>query len=222
VPWAKKTAFVGVLLVLASTALAGGSAYLAFHPPVGLVAHENVSPVVPLPNAHQSPSVAPTAPPSDENAEEASPPKPKTVETPELSIPAVGLHAPLEALAVQGGEITPPSFDTAYIVTDFSVPTATPEEGAVFVVFHSLRNGAGLGNTLFDQQTQAPTLGAGESINVAGTSYNVVSTEEVLKDDLPARSDIWEAGPNQLYLVTCLQNADGSPSTRNFVVHAIR
>lgn len=54
--------------------------------------------------------------------------------------------------------------------------------------------------------------------------YRIQSVDTPLKTELPYRADIWGDGSTstagRLILVTCLQNADRSPSTHNFIAVA--
>ena len=187
--------------------------------PPQLEANEKPSPTRPLTGA-STPSAAPSpvATPDSPSAPQVGQEPPFT-----LNIASAGFSAPLEYISAEDGAVTPPEFDRAYIVEGFSAPLATPDQGAVVVVFHSVRgSGAGLGNKLFNQNTGQTTLTVGDEVTIAGHTYVFQTSEPVMKDDLPIRSDIWEAGANKLVLITCLQNSEGTPSTQNFVLTAER
>lgn len=186
--------------------------------PPQLEGNEPASPTRPISDVRQLPTPLPQEP---VEATDVPPEAPAPTFT--LDIASAGLHAPLEYISAEGGAVTPPEFDRAYIVEDYSAPLATPDQGGIVVVFHSVRgSGSGLGNKLFNQSTGETTLTAGDEVTVAGTTYVFERSEAVLKDELPTRSDIWEAGPNKLVLITCLQNREGTPSTQNFVLTAER
>lgn len=187
--------------------------------PPQLEASETPSPTRPLTDTG-TPSAAPSP-----AATSDSPSTPQTGQEPSfsLNIASAGFSAPLEYISAEGGAVTPPEFDRAYIVEGFSAPLVTPDLGAIVVVFHSVRgSGTGLGNKLFNKSTGQTTLTIGDEVTLAGHTYVFKTSEPVMKDDLPTRSDIWEAGPNKLVLITCLQNQEGTPSTQNFVLTAER
>lgn len=207
------------MLLLAVGVFAGGifGASLLFPqqiletPPSPVVEVQRVE----LPSA---PTTAPTPVPEapEPTSPEVSPPA--VVEG--LSVPSLKLTIPLEGLKVEDGQLTPPTFDTGYVVDGYSVPLTKAKDGSVYVVFHSRRDGTGLGNNFFNQESGKPKVKDGAIITVDGLEYKVSETLTVPKDELPHRNDIWEKTPGTLYLITCLQNAQRTDSTHNFIVVA--
>ncbi|OZD56617.1 hypothetical protein CH252_04900 [Rhodococcus sp. 06-1477-1B] len=130
------------------------------------------------------------------------------------------MTVPLRALTVENNQITPPSFDKAFVVADYSVPFTDAQSGGVLVVFHSTRWGTGIGNKFFNQSTGESTLSPGDHITVGGNTYKVTGVFAEGKDTLYKRESLWEPKPGQLHLVTCLQTPDRADSTHNFVIEA--
>lgn len=147
-------------------------------------------------------------------------PTPEVDASPVLSVPSLGLEVPLGTIVPENGEVTPPEFDRAYVVDGYSVSPENAEQGSIYVVFHSERHAHGIGNNFFNQSTGEPIIGTEEIVTVHGVDYKVLSTEAVRKDELANRSDIWKPTPGRLFLITCLQNAEGTPSTHNFIITA--
>lgn len=160
------------------------------------------------------PSERPTAPAGTVSPESTPEPAPVVDSAPVLSVPSLDVTVPLETLVPTNGEVTPPEFDTAYFIDGYSTP-----EGSTYVVFHSHPNGSGIGNKFFNQSTGESLVGTEETVVVQGVTYKVVSTKAVNKNDLP-NSEIWTPTPGRLYLITCLQNPEGTPSTQNFIITA--
>lgn len=142
------------------------------------------------------------------------------VASPSLSVPSLDLTVPLEGVRVTNGEVTPPEFDRAYLVDGYSTSLNSAADGRFVVVFHSKRDGSGIGNAFFNQQTGHPTVLAGDTIVVGGNSYRVREISAVSKEQMPERVDVWEAPPGTLALITCLQNPQRTASTENFIVLA--
>lgn len=135
---------------------------------------------------------------------------------------SVGLNVPLGSLDAVDGQVTPPGFTSAYLIRNHGVTPQHADSGAVYVVMHSLRDGAvGPGNALIDVDKQQARIERGAVIAVDGIDYRVTGTESVSKADLP-QSAIWTAGPNQLIVITCLQRPQGGPSVDNIVIVAER
>ncbi|MBF4636312.1 class F sortase, partial [Agreia pratensis] len=138
-------------------------------------------------------------------------------------VPSVGLDVPLGALTSVDGAIEPPGFTSAYWVRDEGVAPDKSAEGTVFIVMHSLRNGAtGPGNYLIDVDAQTSKVGIGATITVNDTSYTVTATQAIDKPAIADASAIWENTPNRLVIITCLQRPGGGPSQQNIVIEATR
>ena len=138
-------------------------------------------------------------------------------------VSSVGLDVPLGALTSVDGAIEPPGFTSAYWVRDEGVAPAANSDGTVFVVMHSLRNGAiGPGNYLIDVDRSTSKVGLGATITVDDLDYTVTGTQLIDKPDIAASSSVWSNTPNRLVVITCLQRPDGSPSTQNLIIEAQR
>lgn len=138
-----------------------------------------------------------------------------------LIVDSVGLDVPLGSMNEADGVIVPPGFTSAYWVRNRGVSTADAATGTVYVVMHALRGGAvGPGNYITDVENQQSKLGAGDAIDVDGTRYTVYESHLISKSELPGVQEVWADTPGRLVVITCLQHADGSPSTQNLVVTA--
>ncbi|UAJ79329.1 class F sortase [Leifsonia sp. ZF2019] len=138
-----------------------------------------------------------------------------------LIVSSVGLDVPIGALDAVGGQITPPGFTSAYVVRNMGVDLADGEEGTVFLVMHSLRNGAvGPGNYLADVTTRRSKLAIGASVEAAGHRYTVTGSQLVPKASIAENATVWANTPRRLLLITCLERADGTPSTQNLIITA--
>lgn len=143
--------------------------------------------------------------------------------TDRFDVPSVHLDVPLGAMSAVDGVIEPPGFTSAYWVRNMGVSPTAPETGTVFVAMHSLRNGAvGPGNFLIDVDKATASVGAGQRIRVADTTYTVTRTLEIDKPDIGAASQVWANTPNRLVVITCLQRPQGGPSLQNVVIEATR
>jgi len=136
--------------------------------------------------------------------------------------PSVDLDVPLGSLDIVDGDVTPPGFQSAYLIRNYGVTPDRAGLGTVYVVMHSLRNGAvGPGNALIDVDHRKARITIGATLTVDDIDYTVTGTQNVAKTDLP-NSDIWTTGPNELIVITCLQRPEGGPSTDNVVITAKR
>ena len=138
-------------------------------------------------------------------------------------VSSVGLDVPLGALNAVGGVIEPPGFTSAYWVRNEGVSVQDADEGTVFVVMHSLRNGGiGPGNYLIDVGRQTAKIALGATIRVDGVAYEVTGTSAISKPDVAYASAVWDNTPNRLVVITCLQRPQGGPSLQNMVIEAHR
>jgi hypothetical protein len=136
---------------------------------------------------------------------------------------SVGLNVPLERMNEAHGVLTPPGFTAAYTVNNLGVGIDHASTGTVYIAMHSLRNGGiAPGNYLIDERHQRATIREGETITVGSLRYRVTSTALMLKTDVPHDRSLWANTPNRLVVLTCLQQANGHPSTRNLIISAVR
>jgi len=195
---------------------------LAGHHPTG--ARAAAVPAVP---SVARPSTAPTAAPS---AAAAASSVPAARYTPSsrvhLVIPAVDLDLPLLALTPEDGVINPPLLTAGYWIEPYATPVAAPDEATntLYIAAHSAGRGDDGFDPLLTPDHRASTLDAGDVVEVRtpqGTaSYTVDHVQRYGKDELPGASEVWEAVPGRLVLITCFQRADGRRSTENLVVFA--
>jgi len=140
-----------------------------------------------------------------------------------LRVPSVNLDVPLGALDAVRGRITPPGFRSAYLVRDLGVTPEHAASGTVVVVMHSLRGGGTApGNALTDVDRGRSRVATGAAVRVAGVAYTVTGSTLVDKDRIAEDADVWGEVPDRLLLITCLEHPDGSPSTQNLVITAMR
>jgi hypothetical protein len=161
-------------------------------------------------------------------ADDAVPPMSKSSAVPAIGddrfvVESVGLDVPLGALNAVDGVIEPPGFTSAYWVRNEGVSPADGEKGTVFVVTHSLRNGAtGPGNYLIDVDRRTSKVGIGAKITVDDATYTVTGTQTIDKPDIAHASSIWADKPGRLVVITCLQRPEGGLSQQNVVIEAER
>jgi hypothetical protein len=143
-----------------------------------------------------------------------------------LLIPAVHLDLPLLALAPRHGVIDPPTLTAGYWIEPYGEPVADPKKATntLYIAAHSARHGHDGFDPLLTSDHKGSALAAGDVIEVrtpSGTAtYRVQRTQRYQKGALPTATDVWEAHPGRLVLVTCFLRADGHPSTENLVVFA--
>ncbi len=138
-----------------------------------------------------------------------------------FAVPSVGLNVPLGSLNEVDNTITPPGFTSAYMVRNMGTGIDSPEKGTMYVVTHSLRGGGRApGNYLADSRTQSSAVKSGAVITVGKLTYRVTTSQTVSKKALPATATVWTNTANRLVVITCLEPADGSPSTDNLIIFA--
>lgn len=138
-----------------------------------------------------------------------------------FAIPSVGLSVPLGALSMTANTLTPPGFTSAYLVRNLGTSIDDPEQGTVFVVMHSLREGGvGPGNYLIDVDDETASIAPGITVNVGDLSYTVTGDLAITKTGIQSQDDVWEDIPGKLVIITCLQRPGGRPSHENIVITA--
>jgi hypothetical protein len=143
-----------------------------------------------------------------------------------LVIPAVGMDLPLLGLTPEDGVINPPLLTAGYWIEPYGAPVAAPDEAAntLYIAAHSAGRGHNGFDPLLTRDHTGSALGAGDLVEVKtpeGTAdYTVDHVQRYGKNELPGASEVWEAVPGRLVLITCFQRADGRHSTENLVVFA--
>lgn len=137
---------------------------------------------------------------------------------PRLVIPDSGLDVGVGEVSTVGGEVNPPDFQHAFRIRDFGVPVDSADQGAVFLVMHSVQGGRAPGNYVVDPDTLEPRLVPGDTVLLGRRPYKVTAVREVAKPDL-ATDPIWQSMKGDLVIVTCLQRESG-PSLSNLVIEA--
>jgi hypothetical protein len=139
-----------------------------------------------------------------------------------LKVPSVGLNVRLGELSEADNTITPPGFDSAYLVRNLGASLEHPEQGTVYVVTHSVRGGGiGPGNYLIDVEHGTARVKPGATVQVGDHDYVVTDSKTIKKDRLPDDRTTWANTPRRLVLITCLQQRSGAPSTDNLIITAM-
>ncbi|MEX5717449.1 class F sortase [Geodermatophilus maliterrae] len=176
-----------------------------------------------------SPPVAVAGAPA-EPAQPTLPPEGTTLPTPSsdvhVTVPAVGLDLPVLPLTPAGGVINPPALTAAYWIEPYGDPVGTAGEAdnTLYLAAHATGTGEYGFDSLVDADSGGSTLIPGDVVEVStpgGTvDYTVQRTERVAKGELPDATDVWEAAPGRLVLITCFQRDTTRAATENLVVFA--
>ena len=176
------------------------------------------------------PVAAATAAPHVEEAQPTLPPEGVVLPTPSsdvhVAIPALDMDLPVLPLSPRNGTINPPTLTAAYWLDPYGDPVGSAEQAdnTLYLAAHSTGTGEYGFDPLMESDGGGSTLGAGDVIEVStpqGTvDYTVERTERYAKGELPGASEVWEAHPGRLVLITCFQRGGGRASTENLVVFA--
>lgn len=150
-----------------------------------------------------------------------------------FKVPSHDLNVKLGSIKQYNGEIMPPGYRSAYLVTNNGVNLDNSEKGTVRVVVHSLRNGRGPGNNLINVSNGRSAVSKGDVILIdkpvndkdeksarETLTYTVTHSVHTGKNNLPNLSEAWDDTPGELVIVTCLQRPNGEKSTENVVIFA--
>jgi hypothetical protein len=175
-------------------------------------------------------AAATAAPPHVEEAQPTLPPAGVTLPTPSsdvhVTIPALDLDLPVLPLSPRNGTINPPTLTAAYWLDPYGDPvgSAGQADNTLYLAAHSTGTGEYGFDPLMESDGGGSTLGPGDVIEVStpqGTvDYTVERTERYAKGELPGATEVWEAHPGRLVLLTCFQRGSGRASTENLVVFA--
>jgi hypothetical protein len=175
-------------------------------------------------------AVATAAPPHVEEAVPTLPPEGVTLPTPSsdvhVAIPALDMDLPVLPLTPRNRTINPPTLTAAYWLEPYGDPVGSAEQATntLYLAAHSTSAGKYGFDPLMDSAGGDSTLEGGDVIEVStpqGTvDYTVERTERYAKGELPGATEVWEARPGRLVLITCFQRGDGRGSTENLVVFA--
>ncbi|TFV57767.1 class F sortase [Geodermatophilus sp. DF01-2] len=175
-------------------------------------------------------AAATAAPPADEEPQPALPAGGTALPTPSsevhVTVPALDLDLPLLPLTPRGGAINPPTLTAAYWIEPYGDPVGAAGEAdnTLYLAAHSTGTGEYGFDPLMEADGGGSTLAAGDVVEVStpeGTvSYTVERTERYAKGELPDATEVWEAAPGRLVLITCFQRGGGRASTENLVIFA--
>jgi sortase (surface protein transpeptidase) len=135
------------------------------------------------------------------------------------------MDLPVLPLTPRNGAINPPTLTAAYWLDPYGDPVGSPQQAdnTLYLAAHSTGTGEYGFDPLMEVDGGGSTLEAGDVIEVStpqGTvDYTVERTERYAKGELPGATEVWEASPGRLVLITCFQRA-GRASTENLVVVA--
>ncbi|MDP9430394.1 MAG: class F sortase [Actinomycetota bacterium] len=143
-----------------------------------------------------------------------------------VTVDALGMDLPVLPLTPRGGAINPPTLTAAYWIEPYGDPvgSAGQADNTLYLAAHSTGTGEYGFDPLMEADGGGSTLQAGDVIEVStpqGTvNYTVERTERYGKGELPGATEVWEASPGRLVLITCFQRGGGRASTENLVVFA--
>ncbi len=174
-------------------------------------------------------AAATTGAPEAEPAQPTLPPKGVSLPTPSsdvhVAVPSLGLDLPVLPLTPRGGVINPPLLTAAYWIDSYGDPVGTPEQAdnTLYLAAHATGTGDYGFDPLVDAEAAGEGLQPGDVVEVStpgGTvDYAVERTQRYDKDELAGATEIWEAVPGRLVMITCFQRA-GRAATENLVVVA--
>jgi len=176
------------------------------------------------------PVAAAAAPAHEEPPQPTLPPEGTTLPTPSsdvhVTIPAIDLDLPVLPHTPRGGAINPPTLTAAYWIQPYGEPVgaAGQADNTIYLAAHSTGTGEYGFDPLMETDGGGGTLEAGDVIEVStpqGTAdYTVERTERYAKGELDDATEVWEAVPGRLVLITCFQRGAGRAATENLVVFA--
>lgn len=209
--------------VLAAGGVAAIAASLTAGPPPAATAAPPPVTAAPSPTASAAP-----APPEPLPTEELQPtpeptPTPLRSSSVHLVVDEVGLDLPVLPTTPRGGVINPPTLREAYWIEPYGEP-GPDADNTVYIAAHSWSGGDAAFNPLMDVADRRSAVQPGDDVEVSTpsgtTRYTVTSAERYAKGALPGASEVWEAHPGRLVLITCFQHDDGRASTENLVITA--
>ncbi|TYP87623.1 class F sortase [Blastococcus xanthinilyticus] len=175
-------------------------------------------------------AAATAAPPHDEPPQPTLPPEGTVLPTPHsdvhVTVPALGMDLPVLPVTPRRGAIDPPTLTAAYWIEPYGDPVgaAAESDNTLYLAAHSTGTGKYGFDPLMAPEGRGSTLAAGDVVEVStpeGTvRYTVERTERYAKGELPGATEVWEASPGRLVLITCFQRGGGRNSTENLVVFA--
>lgn len=143
-----------------------------------------------------------------------------------VEVPALGLHLPVLPLSVPRGVIDPPLVTAAYWIEPYGAPVGNAGEAdnTLYLAAHSTSRGTAGFDPLLTADHEGSALQPGDVVSVStpeGTvGYTVERTARYDQDELAAATDVWQAVPGRLVLITCLTPLGGGDTTQNLVVFA--
>ena len=132
--------------------------------------------------------------------------------------PSLNMRVPLSSMAVENGQVNPPTTTDAYLVAGYGTLRG---EGTSYVAMHSGRGVDAVGNSLIDVASGESAAKVGDNLFVDAIAYTVTQVRVVPKGDLSTEAGIWEQVDGRLVVFTCLQRESG-PSLSNVVIIAER
>ena len=143
-----------------------------------------------------------------------------------VRVDAVGLDLPVLPLSAPSGVIDPPLLTAAYWVQLYGEPVgaAGDADNTIYLAAHSTSTGNSGFDPLLTADHQDSALAPGDVVSVStpgGTvDYTVERTARYDTDDLAGATEVWEAVPGRLVLITCLTPLGDGTTTEDLVVFA--
>ncbi|MCZ2828600.1 class F sortase [Modestobacter sp. VKM Ac-2986] len=143
-----------------------------------------------------------------------------------VRVDAVGLDLPVLPLAAPTGVIDPPLLTAAYWVQPYGEPVGAAEDAdnTLYLAAHSTSTGNSGFDPLLTADHQGSALVPGDVVSVStpeGTvDYTVERTARYAADALAGATEVWEAVPGRLVLITCLTPLGSGATTEDLVVFA--
>lgn len=127
-----------------------------------------------------------------------------------------------EIVFVPVNVVRPPTFQHAYLVDEPEFGTPTSTEGTAYVALHSAMGRDAAGNPLTNPYNQETLVEPGDIFIVDGVEYEVASSQLIPKPELRQRDEVWTPEAGKLVILTCLQNPDFTPASKNVLTVAYR
>lgn len=141
-------------------------------------------------------------------------------------MPRLGVDVELRSMPIgdEGGRsvVRPPTFQHAYLVDEPEFGTPTSTEGTAYVALHSAMGRDAAANPLTNPYSQETLVEPGDIFIVDGVEYEVGSSQLIPKPELTQRDEVWTPEAGKLVILTCLQNPDFTPASKNVLTIAYR
>ncbi|MBW8172910.1 class F sortase [Ornithinimicrobium sp. Arc0846-15] len=217
-----RAVWAGVLAVSVAALAVGGYSVSSADEDVATVGSISVTPEASADatrtEKNQAPATAPEV--GRSSADLANQSAPSVVAPTRVSVPALDIDAPIDALGVEGDQMAVPADGDRVGWYKFGATPAT--DGGSTVLAGHVDTSAGFGAMAPLRQAEVGTLIDVELADGNTRTYEVVGREQFDKGDLPVADLFERAGSERLVLITCSGEwqADVGSYTDNVVVAA--